>query len=165
MKRKDERKKGSFDPTETVRPLSVENLLRNNGPSLFVDHHRRPITRRDGILLRIQTTPFYMFYIYIYPLYRTNPLKSKLTLGRRPLPKIFSSASLFIPRPGFPMFFIYLERSILSSPIPLFPQTRFHVDHDDSQTIIPRKLPATIFGSRRLGDFLFLTRENKTRGM
>lgn len=56
----------SIRPTETVRPLSVENLLRNNGPSLFVDHHRRPITRRDGILLRIQTTPFYIFYIYRY---------------------------------------------------------------------------------------------------
>lgn len=158
VKRNDEGKKGSFDPAGWNCPLSVENLLRNNGPSLFVDHHRRPITRRDGILLRIQTTPFYIYYIYIHPLHRTNPLKSKLTLGRRPLPKIFSSIPLTLHPPSRISYVLHLPPtvdSLLLFPPPLS-QTRFHIDHDDSQRIIPRKLPATIFSDKAIFFFFFL---------
>lgn len=118
VKRNDEGKKGSFDPAGWNCPLSVENLLRNNGPSLFVDHHRRPITRRDGILLRIQTTPFYIYYIYIHPLHRTNPLKSKLTLGRRPLPKIFSSIPLTLHPPSRISYVLHLPPTVDSLLLP-----------------------------------------------
>lgn len=155
----------SIRPARNCPPLlSVENLSRNNGPSLFVDHHRRPITRRDGSRLLL----FICFiYIYIYPLYRTNPLKSKLTLGRRPLPKIFSSVPPLTLHPPVQDFLCSSFTSILSSPTTsLSPRTRFHIDHDDSQRIIPRKNyrpPSS--GTGDFPFFFFLTCENKTRGM
>lgn len=62
----------SIRPARNCPPfLSVENLSRNNGPSLFVDHHRRPITRRDGSRLLL-----FICFIYIYILYTVPTLWS-----------------------------------------------------------------------------------------
>lgn len=142
----------SIRPARNCPPfLSVENLSRNNGPSLFVDHHRRPITRRDGSRLLL-----FICFIYIYILYTVPTLWSlNWPSVDDHYPRSFppSRRSLFIP-PSRISYVLHLP-PFSPLPQPPFSSNAFpHWPRRFSKNHPPKKLSATIFGNRRFS-FLF----------
>lgn len=141
----------SIRPARNCPPLlSVENLSRNNGPSLFVDHHRRPITRRDGSRLLL-----FICFIYIYILYTVPTLWSlNWPSVDDHYPRSFppSRRSLFIP-PSRISYVLHLPRF---SPLP---QPPFLLERVSTltTTILKESSPEKITGHHLREPAIFLS--------